>query len=147
LISVVGGYFLAKRSLKPLNQITGMARKITATNLRQRIIVVNPKDEIGRLTDTLNDMISRLEASFDHVGRFSVDARHELRTPLTIRRRESEPALHGNMTIASYKKTLASLLDEVMRMASIIEGLILLAKADGGSKFTVVLPTETARNN
>lgn len=132
LISVVGGYFLAKQSLKPVDEITRTAREITATNLRQRINVVNHKDEIGRLTDTLNDMIRRLEASFEQVGQFSVDASHELRTPLTIMRGEIELALQGNRTTASYKKTLASLLDEVMRMASIIEGLILLAKADGG---------------
>lgn len=132
LISVIGGYFLAKQSLKPVDEITRTARKITAAKLRERIHVMNPKDEIGRLSETLNDMISRLEASFEQVGQFSMDASHELRTPLTIMRGEIELALRGNRTTASYKKTLASLLDEVMRMTSIIEGLILLAKADSG---------------
>ncbi len=133
VISVVGGYFLAKQSLRPVEEITRTTRKITATNLRERIRVKNPEDEIGRLTETLNDMIGRLEASFEQVQQFSLDASHELRTPLTIMRGEIELALRGNRKGASYKKTLASLLDEVLRMTSIIEGLILLAKADSGT--------------
>lgn len=132
-ISVFGGYFLAKQSLRPVEEITQTARKITATNLRERIRVRNPEDEIGRLTDTLNSMIGRLEASFEQVQQFSLDASHELRTPLTIMRGEIELALRGNKKGSSYKKTLASLLEEVLRMTSIIEGLILLAKADSGN--------------
>lgn len=133
VISVVGGYFLAKKSLGPVDEITQTARKITATNLRQRITIINPKDELGRLSETLNDMIRRLEASFEQVKQFSMDASHELRTPLTIMRGEIELTLKQNPNVPGYKKTLASVLDEVLRMASIIEGLILLAKADGGT--------------
>ncbi|MGO9482429.1 MAG: sensor histidine kinase [Candidatus Kryptoniota bacterium] len=132
MISVVGGYFLAKQSLKPVDEITRTARKITAAKLKERIQVVNSKDEIGRLAETLNDMIGRLEASFEEVTQFSMDASHELRTPLTIMRGEIELALRADQTTASYKETLASLLEEVVRMTSIIEGLILLAKADKG---------------
>ncbi len=133
VISVVGGYFLAKKSLRPVEEITQTARKITATNLRERIHVGNPEDEIGRLTETLNDMIGRLETSFEQVQQFSMDASHELRTPLTIMRGEIELALRERSTAASHKKTLASLLEEVLRMTSIVEGLILLAKADSGN--------------
>ncbi len=132
MISVVGGYFLAKQSLKPVDEITRTARKITAAKLKERIQVANSKDEIGRLAETLNDMISRLEASFEEVTQFSMDASHELRTPLTIMRGEIELTLRADQTVASYKETLASLLEEVVRMTSIIEGLILLAKADKG---------------
>ncbi len=141
VISVVGGFFLAKKSLRPVDEITRTARKITATNLRERIHVNNPEDEIGRLTETLNDMIERLEASFEQVQQFSMDASHELRTPLTIMRGEIELALRGNKKTASYKKTLASLLEEVLRMTSIIEGLILLAKADSGNAKMEKKPT------
>jgi two-component system OmpR family sensor kinase len=132
LISVVGGYFLAKKSLKPVDEITRTARKITASRLKERIQVINPEDEIGRLAETLNDMIGRLEASFDEVTRFSMDASHELRTPLTIMRGEIELALREDQTANFYKETLMSLLEEVIRMTSIIDGLILLAKADKG---------------
>jgi heavy metal sensor kinase len=141
VISVVGGFFLAKKSLRPVDEITRTARKITATNLRERIHVNNPEDEIGRLTETLNDMIGRLEASFEQVQQFSMDASHELRTPLTIMRGEIELSLRGNKKTASYKKTLASLLEEVLRMTSIIEGLILLAKADSGNAKMEKKPT------
>lgn len=141
-ISVFGGYFLAKQSLRPVEVITQTARKITATNLRERIRVKNPEDEIGRLTETLNNMIGRLEASFEQVQQFSLDASHELRTPLTIMRGEIELALRGNKKGASYKKTLASLLEEVLRMTSIIEGLILLAKADSGNVKLEKKPTK-----
>lgn len=133
LISVVGGYFLAKQSLKPVDEITQTARKITAINLQERIHVINPDDEIGRLTETLNNMIGRLEASFEKVAQFSTDASHELRTPLTIMRGEIELALRETQTIRSYKETLVSLLEEVVRMTSIIDGLILLAKSDRGT--------------
>ncbi len=132
MISVVGGYFLSKQSLKPVDEITRTARKITAAKLKERIQVANSKDEIGRLAETLNDMISRLEASFEEVTQFSTDASHELRTPLTIMRGEIELALRADQTAVTYKETLASLLEEVVRMTSIIEGLILLAKADKG---------------
>jgi signal transduction histidine kinase len=77
-------------------------------------------------------MISRLETSFEQVGQFSMDASHELRTPLTIMRGEIELALQEKRTTESYRETLASLLDEVIRMSSIVEGLILLSKADSG---------------
>lgn len=133
VISIVGGYFLAKQSLKPVDEITRTTRKITATNLQERIHVINPHDEIGRLTETLNEMIGRLEASFKKVAQFSMDASHELRTPLTIMRGEIELALHEPQNTKSYQETLASLLEEVVRMTSIIDGLILLAKADSDS--------------
>ena len=122
----------SKQSLKPVDEITRTARKITAAKLKERIQVANSKDEIGRLAETLNDMISRLEASFEEVTQFSMDASHELRTPLTIMRGEIELALRADQTAVTYKETLASLLEEVVRMTSIIEGLILLAKADKG---------------
>ncbi len=141
VISVVGGYFLAKQSLRPVEEITQTARKITATNLRERINVNNPEDEIGRLTETLNDMIGRLERSFEQVQQFSMDASHELRTPLTIMRGEIELALRERVTAATYRKTLASLLEEVLRMAGIIDGLILLAKADSGTAKLEKKPT------
>lgn len=133
ILSVIGGYFLAKQSLKPVHDITLTAQEITATNLRKRIAITNPNDELGRLAETLNSMIARLEESFEQVKQFSMDASHELRTPLTIMRGEIEVALQGTRTPTSYKKILASLLDEVVRMSNIVEGLILLAKADSGT--------------
>jgi heavy metal sensor kinase len=133
LISVLGGFFLAKASLQPVDVITQTARDITAQNLDQRIPHKGVNDELGRLTSTFNDMIGRLQHSFDQIQQFSIDASHELRTPLTIMRGEIEMALRTQQTSDDYRLVLSSTLDEIMRMSSIIDNLLTLAKADVGA--------------
>jgi two-component system OmpR family sensor kinase len=132
-ISVVGGFMLAKKSLRPVEDITTRARRITAENLDQTIPARSVDDELGRLTGTINDMIGRLHASFAQVKQFSADASHELRTPLTIVRGEIELALRNPKTPDDYRRVLESTLEEVMRMNAIVENLLVLAKADQGS--------------
>ena len=132
ILSVLGGWFLANKSLKPVDKITKTARDITAQNLDQRILTVDVDDEIGRLISTFNDMIGRLQSSFDQTKQFSVDASHELRTPLTIMRGELELALRSKQTNEGYRRILSSTLDEILRMSSIIESLLMLAKGDIG---------------
>ncbi len=132
LISVLGGWFLAKASLRPVDVITQTARDITAQNLDQRIPSGGVNDELGRLVSTFNDMIGRLQHSFDQVQQFSIDASHELRTPLTIMRGEIEMALRTQQAGDDYRPLLSSTLDEIMRMTSIIDNLLTLAKADVG---------------
>ncbi|HLP17801.1 MAG TPA: ATP-binding protein [Bacteroidota bacterium] len=132
LISVLGGFFLAKASLQPVDVITQTARDITAQNLDQRIPHRGVNDELGRLASTFNDMIERLQHSFDQIQQFSIDASHELRTPLTIMRGEIEMALRAQQTSDEYRLVLSSTLDEIMRMSSIIDNLLTLAKADVG---------------
>ena len=132
ILSVLGGWFLANKSLAPVDKITKTAREITAQNLDQRIVSVEVDDEIGRLISTINDMIGRLQSSFDQVKQFSVDASHELRTPLTVMRGELELALRSKQSNEQYRRILSSTLDEILRMSSIIENLLLLAKGDVG---------------
>ncbi|HTX17622.1 MAG TPA: ATP-binding protein [Bacteroidota bacterium] len=132
ILSVLGGWFLANKSLKPVDKITRTARAITAQNLDQRIVTVDVDDEIGRLILTINEMIGRLQSSFDQIKQFSIDASHELRTPLTVMRGELELALRSKQTNEAYRQILASTLDEILRMSSIIENLLLLAKGDVG---------------
>jgi len=132
ILSVLGGWFLANKSLKPVDKITKTARDITAQNLDQRIVTVDVDDEIGRLILTFNDMIGRLQSSFDQVKQFSIDASHELRTPLTVMRGELELALRSKQPNEAYRQILSSTLDEILRMSSIIENLLLLAKGDIG---------------
>jgi len=133
LISVIGGYMLAKNALRPVDDIVTQARKISAENLDLTIPVRNPRDEIGRLGTTINEMTTRLHESFAQVRQFSADASHELRTPLTIMRGEIELALRNPKTQEEYRGVLESALEEIMRMTAIIDNLLVLAKADQGS--------------
>jgi heavy metal sensor kinase len=132
LIASMGGQFLANKALKPVDQITQTARMITSKNLNQRIKPLKVKDEISRLIETFNEMISRLDRSFYQVKQFSTDVSHELKTPLTIIKGEVEVALRKERTSQEYEQILKSNLEEVNRMSQIVEDLLLLSKADSG---------------
>lgn len=132
IFSSIGGYFLAKAALKPVDEITTLARSLGAKDLSQRIKVRNPRDEIGRLAETFNDMLERLKTSFTQAKQFSADASHELRTPLTILKGESEWALRSARNAKEYKATLASNLEEIDHMSKIIDDLLILSRADTG---------------
>ncbi len=131
-VSVFGGFALAHKSIQPVVEITTRARRITAENLDQTIPIRQVGDEIGQLTSTFNDMIRRLRDSFNQTRQFSADASHELRTPLTIMRGEIELALRSTKTPEEYRRVLQSSLEEILRMSSIIDNLLMLAKADQG---------------
>jgi heavy metal sensor kinase len=126
------GWFMASRALKPVDEITKAARIITAENLNQRIKSTGTDDEIGRLTDTINEMISRLQISFNQILQFSADVSHELRTPLTILRGSAEVALRQERTPQEYSELLISNLEEINRMQRIVEELLMLSRADMG---------------
>jgi heavy metal sensor kinase len=132
LLSIVGGWFLAHKSLKPVDALTRAAREITAQNLNRRLPSRNVDDEIGRLTAQFNDMIGRLQASFAQIQRFSADASHELRTPLTIMRGEIEVALRNQKLKRTTRTLLNSIHDELVRLSSIVESLMSLVKSDSG---------------
>ncbi|HTY36128.1 MAG TPA: ATP-binding protein [Bacteroidota bacterium] len=132
LISVIGGWFLAHRSLKPVDMITRTAQKISAQNLNQRLPGKEVDDELGRLTATFNDMIGRLQESFAEIQRFSADASHELRTPLTIMRGEIEVALRKKRVPPHTRALLTSIHDELVRLSSIVESLMTLIKSESG---------------
>ncbi len=132
LVSIVGGLYLANKALAPVHDVTMRARKITAENLDQSIPQRPIDDEIGRLVQTMNDMIHRLHNSFAQVRQFSSDASHELRTPLTIMRGEIELALRSEKNPDEYRRILASTLEEILRLKTIIDNLLTLGKADHG---------------
>ncbi|MBI5476467.1 MAG: HAMP domain-containing protein [Ignavibacteriales bacterium] len=129
-ISIGGGWFFAYSSLRPVDNITKTVQKITAHNLDQQIPKRSVNDEIGRLISTFNGMIVRLRQSFDQIKQFSLDASHELRTPLTIMRGEIELSLRNPKEGEEYRRVLASMLEEVIRLSTIIDNLLTLAKAD-----------------
>jgi heavy metal sensor kinase len=132
IISILGSWFLAGRSLKPVDELTKAAREITAQNLSRRLPPSEIDDELGRLTQQFNDMIQRLQESFTQVQRFSADASHELRTPLTIMRGEIEIALRNSRMSKSTRELISSIYDELVRLSTIVESLMMLIKSDTG---------------
>lgn len=124
------GWFLAKKALKPVSDITRLARRIGAENLNERIRITGPQDEIGRLASTINEMIGRLEKSFKQIKQFTADASHELKTPLTILKGEMEIALRAKDDPEYMKEVLQSSLEEIDRMSYIVRNLLDLAKMD-----------------
>ncbi len=133
LLAGTGGSLLARRALRPVDQMTRTARRIEAEHLAQRLEGANVDDELGRLARTLNEMLARLETAFAQVRRFSADASHELRTPLTVLKGEIEVALRSPREVAEYQRVLTSSLEEVERMSRLVEDLLLLSRADAGA--------------
>jgi heavy metal sensor kinase len=107
-------------------------QEITADHLSRRLPVVNPGDELGRLAQTINEMIGRLERSFAEVRRFTADASHELRTPLTAIRTEAEVALTRATTTADQQHLLGSILEECERLTRLTDQLLTLSREDAG---------------
>lgn len=132
LLSGLGGYWLAGRALAPVDHVTRMAREIEASSLGRRLPSPKAADEIGRLVETLNQMIARLETSFEGMKRFTADASHELRSPLANMRGAIDVALARPREEAEYQRVLASVGEDVDRLRSIVEDLLVLARADAG---------------
>ena len=128
-----GGWLLARRALRPVDQMTTTARRIEAEHLGKRLDGGEVDDELGRLARTLNEMLARLEAAFAQVRRFSADASHELKTPLTVLKGEIEVALRNPRDPAEYQRVLGSVLEEVESMAHLVDDLLLLSRADAGA--------------
>ena len=132
LLAGSGGLLLARRALKPVERMAEAAHRISAEHLDGRVEETGAGDELDRLAKTLNEMLSRLDAAFSQVRRFSADASHELQTPLTILKGELEVALRLPRTSEEYQDTLRSALEEVNRIAHLVEGLLLLHRAEAG---------------
>jgi heavy metal sensor kinase len=128
----VGGYSLARRALAPVNRITERAHSITADRLSERLPVDNPDDELGRLTLVVNDMLGRLESSFEQMRRFTADVSHELRTPLTAIRSVGEVGLRERHDEGKYRAIIGSMLEEVDRLAYLVDRLLTLSRAETG---------------
>lgn len=133
LIALVGGWGLASRALSPVEDLRRTAQSITATDLSRRI-GLRRKDELGRLADTLDDMIARLDAAFTEQRRLTGDVSHELRTPLSVIQAQTSLALRRPRTPDEYAATLRSIQEESDRMSKIVGDLLLLARAEAGQE-------------
>jgi heavy metal sensor kinase len=131
-VAVGSGYWLMRRSLQPVDEITRRAEGITSTNLSERLPVIRTGDELERLSVSLNRMIERLDDAFQHINRFSADASHELRTPLTILQLELEGIAQSHRLNPSLTDQIGSALEETHRMSHIVESLLAISRLDAG---------------
>jgi heavy metal sensor kinase len=133
ILASLGGYFLARKSLAPVVAMSSQAGRIGAENLHERLPIQNAKDELGRLAASFNELLERVDQSFERQRRFMSDASHELRTPAAILRGESEVALsRAERPAEEYRESLAVLHAEAQRLTQIVEDLFTLTRADAG---------------
>jgi heavy metal sensor kinase len=128
--TALGGWWLATRALRPIGRLTAEARQIGVERLAERLPVAATSDEVARLAETLNTMLARIEAGVAEQHRLIADASHELRTPLAAMRAELEVSLRGDDLEPEAQSVLRSTLEEVERLSSTVDGLLVLARAD-----------------
>jgi two-component system OmpR family sensor kinase len=130
--SFLGGWWLARRVVRPVHEIIDQAESVRAGTLGRRIRADAETQEYERLITVLNTMLARLESSFEVQRRFTADASHELRSPLTALRGELELALRRERDPAEYRRVIASGLQEVERLTVLVQDLLVLARSDAG---------------
>jgi len=126
----LGGYWISRRALSPVDEITRTALSISVQNLALRLPVPRTGDELQRMSETWNGVLERLETTVNRIRQFTGDASHELRTPIALIRATADLALQRERSVADYQKALANIRDESERMTELIEGLLALARSD-----------------
>ncbi len=132
LIAGAGGFLLATRSLAPLRWMAEQAKSITDKNLNQRLDIGAAHEELQLLVDSFNELLARLDQSFETMRRFVADASHELRTPLSVIRGEADVALGRDRSPGEYRESLDVIQDEARRLTRLVDDLLNLARADAG---------------
>jgi len=131
-VATAGGWWMSRRALAPVDEITASAQSIGERSLSQRLPVPPTDDELERLSRTLNQMLERIEGAFHRVTQFTADASHELRTPVALVRTTAELALRKRRSEDEYRQALSEILAESVRTTGLIENLLMLARADAG---------------
>lgn len=142
LAAAGGGYWLSRRALSPVDALVRTAREVSGTKLHSRLQKLETGDELQRLSDTLNEMLDRIESAFLRITEFTADASHELRTPVSLIRTEAELALRRSRGEAEYKESLRHILLEAERTTGLIEQLLSLARADSGRETLRLQPVD-----
>ena len=132
LLASAAGYLLAAAALRPVEAMRRRAAAVTTAS-SLRLPVPAARDEIARLAVTLNEMLARLEAAFEHERRFVANASHELRTPLALLRTELELALRRPRAVSELERTIRSAVEETERLSRLANDLLLMARADQGA--------------
>ena len=130
IVCSLGGYFLIRKAVRPVQNIAATASRIRSSNLDERIAVGTLPAELRILADSFNEMLDRLESSFDRLSQFSADIAHELRTPLNNLRGEAEVALTRPRTLDEYRDVIGSSLEEFGKLSRMIDSLLFLARAE-----------------
>src|SRR5206468_4129256 len=141
-VASAGGYWMSRRALAPVDDITRAARLVSEHNLSKRLAIPRAADELQRLTLTFNDMLSRLEAAFQRITQFTADASHELRTPVALVRTAAQLALRRERGDLEYRDALSQIHDEATRMTGLIESLMTLARVDSGAETLNIATTD-----
>lgn len=141
LLTIISGVVFAGQSLKPITELNEEVTNITAYNLKQKLKTGNNKDEIAKLAINFNQMLERLERSFDLQKSFVSNASHELRTPLAALKSEIQIALENDRTVPEYKAILRDLLTDTQRLIQLTNGLLQLAQSENREKSVPFAPT------
>jgi signal transduction histidine kinase len=142
VLAAFGGHLMSRRALRPVALLALEARRINDTNLDIRLPVPEAQDEISDLSSTLNQMLQRIDKAFGSVRAFTGNASHELRTPISLLRTEIEVALIRPRSGEEYRATLAHLNEETVRMTTLVENLLSIARADAGAERVNLQPIE-----
>lgn len=140
-LSVAGGWWLSRRTLQPIDDLTQAARTVSLSKLSDRLPLPAARDELYRLCEAWNEMLGRLEESALRLKQFTADASHELRTPIAVIRATAELALRQEREPAAYRDSLGKIKDQSVEMSALIEDLLTLARSECDqirSTFTVV---------
>ncbi len=140
LLAAVGGHAMSRKALRPVAELAAEVQRINDRNLDTRLPISSAKDEISDLSGTLNQMLERIDRAFSSVRAFTGNASHELRTPIALLRTEIEVALFRPRGTEEYRAVLGRLHEETIRMTSIVENLLSLARADGGAEAIALVP-------
>ena len=135
VLASIGGYWLSSRALAPVDGISGAAQRISIENLDERLKVPETGDQLQRLSETLNAMLSRLAMSVRQMKQFTADASHELRAPVSLMRTTAEVAVQKrDRPAGEYLQALDEILEEAERTSQVVDSLMLLARADSGKE-------------
>lgn len=133
LLAGFGGWFLARQGLAPVTAMARSARQIGAGSLDQQLPIGNPRDELGQLATTFNDLLARLNAAFEEQRRFMADASHELRNPLSVMSTAAGVTLKKeHRDEEEYREALQIMAEQTRRLSRIVNDMFMLARADAG---------------
>lgn len=133
-VAGAGGYLLARRSLAPVVAMSEQARRISASNLNERLPAGNKRDELGRLAAIFNDLLARMGRAFESLRQFTADAAHEFRSPLAVIFSEADVALSQKRSPDEYEESLGVIKDEARRLSLLVDDMLDLARADAGAR-------------